>query len=691
MPKIFKKSITFIIIALGFLLLTGMEVDAVTIETTQELKDVFEGISATVNNNTVNLNENIIKQDTYEFLDGEYVINLNGYTFSEATTINVTGGTLTINDTTGTGGNITSLDTGEDGKLVINNGTFKTILNRGKLTIENGNFNCVDNQGSAIINGGTFTSEENALIIGLEATTNISAGTFNGDNYTIIASEYNSVNSGFLQKITDKDSYYIYDERPYYSSESNGDGRSYFTFACKNEVKFIKLTEYEKNLIKKIAPDGKNAVLKTVKPSNSIEAEFFLTDVVNYMLAEDKYRANAYATGEDFSKLIVNIIGENFSREYELNVTYEEPKTNKNVEQFISKMKAFSEENVDTYYQITDLGLINYYITSEESELWKIGAPSRALRYSDDIIKLSDGGAIKFFLDLRAGMQAETLMFESAFGEMGVFYDDSLYANKQQGLYLKRVIYIPNDTADKKESYIAAAQNRINQYLGKDNLVTVEYGGKLEDLEEWMLDSSILNEDTDGNYYNITVKGKTYKFYIMKGTNEQLKMPVYTAKDYNTNIEISSSDANVPLDTAITVDIVKNSNIEQTLGTNVYVAYDISLYSDAKQVNITKLENGKFKVSIPIPENLKNKEITVIYINSKGEKEEHIANVKDGIATFETDHFSTYILTEKDNKTTYDEKDNTPETGTIGILNYVILLTSISFLGIIVLKRKYFN
>ena len=62
-----------------------------------------------------------------------------------------------------------------------------------------------------------------------------------------------------------------------------------------------------------------------------------------------------------------------------------------------------------------------------------------------------------------------------------------------------------------------------------------------------------------------------------------------------------------------------------------------------------------------MPENLKGKEITVYYINSKGEKEEHIATVKDGYATFETDHFSTYVLAEN-NITIADtndkEKDN---------------------------------
>lgn len=172
--------------------------------------------------------------------------------------------------------------------------------------------------------------------------------------------------------------------------------------------------------------------------------------------------------------------------------------------------------------------------------------------------------------------------------------------------------------------------------------------------------------------------------------------------DYNTNIKVTSTDANVPLDTIVSISTVKNNEIEKAIGTNVYAAYDISLYSDAKQAKITKLDNGKFLVSVPVPGILQDKNITVYYINSEGKLEEHVATAEDGVATFETDHFSTYVLaekvsntettTEKPNNTptntTTGEKDETPKTGTLDIISYVLVAIFISAVGIIVLKKR---
>ena len=86
---------------------------------------------------------------------------------------------------------------------------------------------------------------------------------------------------------------------------------------------------------------------------------------------------------------------------------------------------------------------------------------------------------------------------------------------------------------------------------------------------------------------------------------------------YLFNISIKSDSSKLPLDTAITVKSVTSKEIEKVLGTDEYVAYDITLFSNAKQTNITKLKDDKFTVSIPIPNDFEDKDITVIYINDK--------------------------------------------------------------------------
>ena len=66
------------------------------------------------------------------------------------------------------------------------------------------------------------------------------------------------------------------------------------------------------------------------------------------------------------------------------------------------------------------------------------------------------------------------------------------------------------------------------------------------------------------------------------------------------------------------------------------------------------------------------------------------------MATFETDHFSTYVLAEKEvtqnttntNNTTDRKKDDTPKTGTTASIYFIIPVAVISAIGIIAFRRK---
>lgn len=477
----------------------------------------------------------------------------------------------------------------------------------------------------------------------------------------------------------------------------------------------VKATDYEENLIKKIAPDGKNITLKTVKPTNRNEAEAYLTGISNKLLDEENYRVYATPSNDDYTNFVITIVNEKeveFKEDYNVNVTYDEPKENQkitnSVNSFISKLKKFDESD-KSYYHVTDLNLINYYMTSEKSELWNAGSSGRALKYSNELISDTNGSDISFYLDIRGGAQGEELMYEAGFGDMTIYYNDYNYAYKQQGVYLRRVIYIPQNTPETKEAYISAAQQRINDYLGNDE-VKVTYGGLLESLDEYSEDESIPRNTTDGNYYNVTIKGRTYKFYIIKGTEQELKKPTYVGTNIKTNIEITTNEATVPLDTHLTVENIKNDDIKQILNTENYQAFEIKLFSDGKNAWLTKLENGKFLVSIPVDEKLNGKTITTYYLNSDKKVEEYKTVVNNNIASFETDHFSTYILAEKiennqdsdkgDNENTEsnsskDEKehilDDEPKTGMINIVSIASIIIVISIIGLAICKNKMYR
>lgn len=497
-------------------------------------------------------------------------------------------------------------------------------------------------------------------------------------------------------------------------------------------------------IIKKLAPDGANVTFNMKEPTTMEESDMNVNGYVNNVLCGEDYSvygyydmeskkceiefyssdySGEYDTWDNEQGKVVHVDGKGWKANYSLNAKFVAPATNSTINSYISKLKNFSmfdEESSKQYYVIEDLSLINYYLTSTKSELWNSGAPGRALKYSS-LNEITKGSNITYYLDIRAGIQDETLMFESAFGPMSIFYNGYSYGTKEQGLYLRRVIYIPESTADTTDAFVTAAQKRINEYLGNTS-VTVTYGGKLSSLPEDSEDTENPVEGNDGNYYNVKIAGRTYKFYIVKGTEEKLVEPTYIGTDIASKIEISSEDSYIPLDTSVSVKHVNDSTIKDKIGTENYKSYDITLYSDAKGAQIKELANGKFEVRIPVPSELEGKTLVALYITTAGEKEEHEVTIKDGYAVFETNHFSVYTLAEKvaevpaeekteeeteekaeeakteepkeeskeetKEETKKGEKDETPKTGNVNPIVYIIATIVVSGCGIIVLNRK---
>lgn len=336
---------------------------------------------------------------------------------------------------------------------------------------------------------------------------------------------------------------------------------TFFSFAImlffSNNV-FATVTENDADtIIKKIAPDGENATFYMKKPTTMEECDFVINGYVSNLLAGEGYNVYGFyyqetdvcevsITSLDYSSysswdddvggLVEHTTG--WEKKYELKVTFVEPKTNSVINNYFSKLNNFDSSDPSTYYIIEDLSLINYYLTSNKSELWNTGAPGRALKYST-LNNVTSGSNVTYFLDVRAGSQDETLMYESAFGPMSVFYNGYSYGTKEEGLYLKRVIYIPETTENTKEAFVAAAQKRINDYLGNSTSAVVSYGGTLSSLPEFSEDEEY-PITSDGNYYNIKVGNRTYKFYIVKAGSDKLVEPTYIGTDIESKIEITS-------------------------------------------------------------------------------------------------------------------------------------------------------
>ena len=186
-----------------------------------------------------------------------------------------------------------------------------------------------------------------------------------------------------------------------------------------------------------------------------------------------------------------------------------------------------------------------------------------------------------------------------------------------------------------------------------------------------------------------------------------------TIKNEETNIELKADTNVVPSNTKLEATEIKTEKIlnivKESLKeiSNKYISYDITLKSDGVAIQ----PNGKVKISIPIPSNFDKTKLSVFRISDDGTKIKYDTKVENNVATIETDHFSTYVLAEnnivanneqnntisnqeknkdttKSTETKKGEKDETPKTGTIDIIGYILLVSVLSGIGIVALKKK---
>ena len=134
-------------------------------------------------------------------------------------------------------------------------------------------------------------------------------------------------------------------------------------------------------------------------------------------------------------------------------------------------------------------------------------------------------------------------------------------------------------------------------------------------------------------------------------------------KDSNTNIKIEATSETIPNDMIMDVIEIESgetfNEIKDILvEINNFKAFDITLKSDDKNIQ----PNGKIKISIPIPVGFDASKLVVYRLDEKYNKTEYQVTVVNEYATFETDHFSTYVLGEKSKLS--DEKNNGAEQST---------------------------
>jgi len=171
---------------------------------------------------------------------------------------------------------------------------------------------------------------------------------------------------------------------------------------------------------------------------------------------------------------------------------------------------------------------------------------------------------------------------------------------------------------------------------------------------------------------------------------EKIEKPVED-KNEETGIVLQATTGELPEDTKLVVDEITTGKLYNNIGNilesiaNNFYAYKINLSSRGEIIQ----PNGKVKINIPIPEDLDTSNLAVYRILEDASNIEYGVALEeiDGVehAGFETEHFSTYILAQKEIQA---EKDETPNTGTSKIVYYAILINTISIIVIVSINNK---
>ena len=299
-------------------------------------------------------------------------------------------------------------------------------------------------------------------------------------------------------------------------------------------------------------------------------------------------------------------------------------------------------------FNLTDLEVINYWLSSYSSGN-EMSPVQNLANYSGELKEFLNSSNITVSFETATGMGWGDMLETGALGEGAFIYDGVAYdVIGPFGAYAKHVIYVDDNTATTKEALAAAAQKRINNYLGNTD-VTVEYGGLFEDIYEdcfYVEDWEDFDLSAVEYYFTVTI-GENQQHVLIVPDSSKMVTPSYKTADVVTNIEISSASAEIPLDTKIDAKEVTSADeldrIYGAIGIEDGESYDLKLYSNTLGQYVTKLENGKFLVSIPLKD--KTKPVTfAFYVDKDGNTTAYEVTVKDGVAQFETDHFSVYTL-----------------------------------------------
>ncbi len=215
-----------------------------------------------------------------------------------------------------------------------------------------------------------------------------------------------------------------------------------------------------------ILNDEGQFVMYSIKPANEEQAMLYFQENMTFWEKYPNYRFENF--NEDFTSCDISYINTD-TWEYEetlrvdIKYVYDQNVADM-VENIIADLPEGDEE-FPYYYAVNDLALVNFWVNSNNVDY--------LIDYSDELKEYLDYKNFK--IDCRMGMDADFATEVQGFAPF--LYDDVMYSVEEMGVRGEHFVYVPEDIEDTADALIAAAVDRIEDYMGEGK-VKITYGGQ---------------------------------------------------------------------------------------------------------------------------------------------------------------------------------------------------------------------
>lgn len=482
--------------------------------------------------------------------------------------------------------------------------------------------------------------------------------------------------------IWDNISYNYYFNKGSRNYEANTIGCDRSTNKCK--VVLLNNKKLEIHEVTANIKTGKSSEFSAAFPDDNVVFNAIYKDDEQYLygasMAYFMSKTKDYVYLREFTDKTAKVVF-NELETHSFNVKYAEA-NEKHAEEIADAKAKLKKTDLTTVRK--DLEFVNKFYYEDEFFLSSDNFNSKSL--NDKFNKAVNNKHIGYYVVPEGG--GGTPYMTGAAGRLVLFYDGIAYdiLDGYVDFTNYNILYIPSNTEKTTEAYIRAAQKRVDEYLGEDSGVVITYNGPCEEgyfddetFEEYGIDKNVF----DYKEYKISHLGKSENMLIVADSSKMQK-PDFAASDVTANISVTSNTVNYPSNTVVMSEVVDKEDseyskiLEKAKVKNAHIV-DINLYSSSVG-DIDDFDGAEFNVSVPIEdEKLRDKDIDLVayYIDDEGNVEEHPVVMDDFMATFETTHFSTYIIAEKTKADNIGDAAQdvikNPNTGD-NILTYILLL-----------------